>query len=81
MSNGSGLSLGTVRQLLFLDRENGAVLHLDIPHNADAARLVGEFDVVAAGIDSGDAKALVMVDGPVAIVAALIGTPCILSGG
>src|SRR5215813_11415104 len=38
-----------VRQLLFRDREDCAFLHLDVPHDANAAGLIAELDVVASG--------------------------------
>ena len=36
-------------------------------------------DIVATRFDAGDPQALVVVDGSVAIVQALVGTPCLLS--
>jgi hypothetical protein len=33
--------------LLFLDREDGGFLHLDVPHDANAAGPIAELDVVA----------------------------------
>src|SRR5262245_50216682 len=47
-----------VRQLLFLDGKHSAVFHLDVPHDANAADLIGEFYIVAAGFDAGDSQAL-----------------------
>src|SRR5215469_2817421 len=40
-----------VRHLLFLDREDRAFLHLDVPHDANAAGPI-ELDVVASGLDA-----------------------------
>src|SRR6516162_11823977 len=45
-----------VRQLLFLDREDRAFLHLDVPHDANSAGLIAELDVVASGLDAGDSR-------------------------
>src|SRR6516165_11008967 len=51
-----------VRQLLFLDREDRAFRHLDVPHDAIAAGLIAEFDVVASGLDASNSQALVVVN-------------------
>src|SRR5215831_5187120 len=66
-----------VRQLLFLDREDCAFLHLDVPHDANAAGLIAELDVVAPGLDASDSQALVVVDRSVPIILALVGTPAL----
>src|SRR5262245_45944564 len=69
--------LAAVGQLLLLDREDRALLHVDVSHDADASGLVGELGVVAAGLDAGDPQALVMVDGAVPVVLALVGPPAL----
>src|SRR5262252_9094771 len=68
-----------VRQLLFLDREDRAFLHLDVLHDANAAGLIAELDVVASGLDAGDSQALVVVDRSIPIILALVGTPAVFS--
>src|SRR5262249_49886824 len=70
----------TARQLLLLDREDGAVLHLDVLHDTGAAGLVLEADVVASRGDAGDAQPLVVIDLVVAIVLALVAAPGLLPG-
>src|SRR5437588_5406962 len=73
-------SIAAIRQLLFLDREDGALFHLDIPHDAEAAALVREPYIVASGSDAGNPQALIVVDRSIPIVLALIGTPLVFSG-
>ena len=38
------------------DREDRAFPHLDAPHDANAAGLIAELDVVASGLDAGDSR-------------------------
>src|SRR5215469_14217435 len=66
-----------VRQLLFFDREDRTFLHLDVPHDANAAGPIAELDVVASGLDAGDPQALVVVDRSIPIILALVGTPAL----
>src|SRR5215831_12323593 len=70
-------SPAAVRQLLFFDREDRAFLHLDVPHDANAAGPIAELDVVASGLDAGDPQALVVVDRSIPIILALVGTPAL----
>src|SRR6516162_645448 len=70
-------SPAAVRQLLFLDREDRAFLHLEVAHDANAAGLIAELDVVASGLAAGDSQALVVVDRSVPIILALVGTPAV----
>src|SRR5262249_31618414 len=70
-------SPAAVRQLLFLDREDRAFLHLDVPHDANAAGPIAELDVVASGLDASDPQALVVVDRSIPIILALVGTPAL----
>ena len=49
-------SPAAVRQLLFFYQEDRAFLHLDVPHDANAAGLIAELDVVASGPDAGDSR-------------------------
>src|SRR5215470_10554087 len=70
----------TLRQLLLLDGEDGAGLDLNVAHDALAAAHVGELDIVAAGLDAGDAQALVVIDLAVAVILALVGAPFVLAG-
>src|SRR5262249_1082574 len=67
----------TVRQLLLLDGEDGAVLHLDISHRARPAAPVGESHVVATGLGAGNSQALVVVDRAIAVIPALVRTPVV----
>ena len=69
----------TFGDLLLLDTENSALLHIDIAHNAYAASLVGNLYVIAAGIHIGDSQTFVVIDSPVAIVLALIDSPILLA--
>src|SRR5215469_7665070 len=71
-------SPAAVRQLLFFDREDRALLHLDVPRDANAAGLIAELDVVASGLDASDSQALVVVDRSIPIILALVGTPAVL---
>src|SRR5215831_1680123 len=71
-------SPAAVRQLLFLDGEDRAFLHLDVPHDANAAGLIAELDVVASGLDASDSQALVVVNRSIPIILALVGTPAVL---
>src|SRR6266478_8805048 len=66
-----------VRQLLFLDCEDRALLHLDVAHDANAADLIAELYIVASGFDACDSQALVMVDRSIPIILALVGTPAV----
>ena len=52
------ISNGTIGQLPFLDREDGSGVYLHVTHDADAADLIGEPDVVASGFNAGDPQAL-----------------------
>src|SRR5205823_6997271 len=52
-------------------------LDLDVAHHANAADLIGELHVVAPGLDARDWQALVVVDGAIAIILALVGTPVV----
>src|SRR5262249_3448694 len=70
-------SPAAVRQLLFLDREDRAFLHLDVPHDANAAGLIVELDVVASGLDASDSQALVVINRSIPIILALVGTPAV----
>src|SRR6202158_5302784 len=60
-------------QLFLLDREDLAGLDLDAAHQAGAPAGVRELGVIAAGLDPGDAKPLIVIDGAVLVVLALIG--------
>src|SRR5262249_17845178 len=71
-------SPAAVRQLLFFDREDRAFLHLDVPHDANAAGPIAELDVVAYGLDASDPQALVMVNRSIPIILALVWTPAVL---
>src|SRR5262245_20726567 len=73
----SKASTAAVGQLPFLDWEHRTVLDLDVPHDANAADLIGELHVVAPGLDARDSQALVVVDGSIAIILALVGTPVV----
>src|SRR5262245_22750075 len=55
------------------DREDRAFPHLDAPHDANAAGLIAELDVVASGLDASDSQALVVVDRSIPIILALVG--------
>src|SRR5215831_4990553 len=68
-----------VRQLLFLDCEDRALLHLDVAHDANAADLVAELYIVASRFDACDPQALVVVNRSVPIILALVGTPIVFS--
>src|SRR5436190_15970073 len=70
-------SPAAVGQLPFLDGEHRTVLDLDVAHDANAADLIGELHVVAPGLDARDSQALVVVDGSIAIILALVGTPVV----
>src|SRR5262249_43398316 len=70
-------SPAAVRQLLFFDREDCAFLHLDVPHDANAAGPIAELDVVASGLDASDSQALVVVDRSIPIILALVWTPAV----
>src|SRR5262249_58106006 len=70
-------SPAAVRQLLFFDREDRAFLHLDVPHDANAAGPIAEPDVVASGLDASDPQALVAVDRSIPIILALVGPPAL----
>src|SRR3954451_4904602 len=72
-------SLAAIRELFFLDGEYRRGLHFDIPDNADGPDPVRKLDIVAAGLDAGDPQPLVVVNGSVTIVLALVGTPGVLS--
>src|SRR5690242_1888097 len=69
-----------VRELLLLDGENGAGLHIDVSHDAGTAGLVSKLHVIASRVDARDAQALVVVDRAVAIVLVLVGVPGIAPG-
>src|SRR5207237_10510104 len=66
-------SLAAVRQLPLLDCEHRTVLDLHFPHDANAADLISELHVVAPGLEARDAQALVVVDGSIATILALVG--------
>jgi hypothetical protein len=66
-------SPAAVGQLPFLDWKHRTVLDLNVPHDANAADLIGELHVVAPGLDARDAQALVVVDSSIAIILALSG--------
>src|SRR5258705_13704807 len=69
------VSFGAGRQLLLLDREDLARFDFDVANQAGAAADVFELGVIAAGRNSGDAQALVGIDGAVLVVLALVGPP------
>src|SRR3954453_2049949 len=64
--------LATVPELPLFDREDVARLDPDVPNDADPARLILELCVVTPRRDAGDAQPLVVVDGSVAVVDALV---------
>src|SRR5581483_5888790 len=74
------LLLLAIGELPLFDREH-AVLGLDIFHEADAAGLVGELYVVASWRDPDNAHPLVVVDGLVVVVLALVRAPSVLPRG
>src|ERR1700730_1915380 len=74
-------SPAAVRQLLLLDREDRAFLHLDVPPDANAAGLIAERDVVASGLDASDSQTLVVVNRSIPIILALVGTPAVFPRG
>src|SRR5262249_11613135 len=53
------------------------ILDLDVPHDAYAVDLVGQLHIVAPGLDARDTQALVVVDGSIAIILALVGAPVV----
>src|SRR5262249_48384377 len=57
--------------------EDRTVLDLDIPHDANAADLIREFYIVAPGFDACDSQALVVVNGSIPIILALVGAPAV----
>src|SRR5262249_3889923 len=65
--------------VVFFDREDRAFLHLDVPHDANAAGPIAELDVVASGLDASDPQALVVVARPIPIILALVGTPALFT--
>src|SRR5262249_30069005 len=74
------LLVRTLRQLLLLDGEDRAGLDLHVAYDALAAAHVRELDVVTAGLEAGDAQALVVIDLAVTVVLALVGAPFVLAG-
>jgi len=63
--------------VLFLDGKHRAVFHLDVPHDANAADLIGELYIIAAGFDARDSQALVVINRSIPIILALVGTPAV----
>jgi hypothetical protein len=65
---------GAGSQLALLDREDLTGFDRDVPYHAGAAFDIGELGIVHARLNSRNAQPLVVIDGSVLVVLALIGT-------
>jgi hypothetical protein len=63
--------------LPFLNREYRTLLHLDVPHDANSADVIGELYIVPTRFDAGNSQALVVVDRSIPVVLALVMTPAV----
>jgi hypothetical protein len=70
-----------VFQLLLFDREDCSLLDLNVGDGAVAAAGVNQSGVIATGLNACNGQSLAMVDFPVLVVRALVGTPLIFPAG